>query len=155
MSFDPGFLPCLHPFLVAVRRGEPYQVSELTRWAAYWLLARWQDYDRCTYSARWWSSSFPLIHSLIRYSLMNQFCLFFSYVFKTKMPYLCPSFNKRFLMWACLLQVHAVCFLSYTLKYWLLVAFAWWAISWLLAQIDEQDETHTVFLFMVTHLYHF
>ena len=97
----------------------------------------------------------PLFIPLFAIAWWINFVCFFSYVFKTKMPYSCPSFNKRFLMWACLLQVHAVCFLSYTLKYWLLVAFAWWAISWLLAQIDEQDETHTVFLFMVTHLYHF
>ena len=36
-----------------------------------------------------------------------------------------------------------------------LVAFAWCTILWLLVQIDEQDETHAVFLFMVSHHYSF
>ena len=35
-----------------------------------------------------------------------------------------------------------------------LVAFAWCAISWLLAQLDKQDEMHAAFLFMVTRRYH-
>ena len=71
------------------------------------------------------------------------------------MPYLCPSLKK---VCSCEPFCSSSCCLLRRLDWntgcWL-VAFTWCTIWWLLAQRDEQNETHAAFLFMVMHHYIF
>ena len=76
-------------------------------------------------------------------------------MFKTELPYSCPFLN---VCWCGPVRFKFMLFASQAIDWntgcWL-VAFIWCAISWLLVQIDEQDETHAAFRFMVTYCYHF
>ena len=75
-------------------------------------------------------------------SLINQLILFhFFHLFKTKMPYLCPSLKKKhLLMWACSLQVRAVRFTSHRLKYWLLIGGICLMRNFVVASTDRRTE---------------